>query len=525
MSGGEIGDRPVTRQMAAAAAGSLSLQPTQAGDDGKSQQDDTDARAVKSNSATAAAAASAAAALRELIAGTKGRVWSTLHSSEQVAALGDDELWPTIAAAWGNPESEMITKIVATWEGRDLTACTLRLGLPVLAPSKGYDSKMRRSIVAAVREYVQEHPQLFETRDPEESDEGVEEKSAGAAAPGVPAPSSPAALPHPSAPQQPAVQTPPRPAPGPAALSPPKPRRSPRAPASSRSADAIAALARLPSGPAAPGGPALPSPHRASKGQRSPRPPLPLVEAAGSPGADGDDTDEEYVPSHSTVPSDDDSGRGDFTDADGLSWLDSDPNDYVGAALRRGGRMRKEDLDHELARAGCGKSSFAAGFVYNARTAAGGRSMYQLYKEITSTAAFTSESSRRECLALSRILDALLCRDLAAALEHTCRRLGGVQTAAETGNWAVCARLETAVEQRSFVPEEYMRSALRSVTQMEAVKRSAADARASAAAAQGGGGSGRGGGRKSGNKDYAATQPGGTGAASKKKKPAGSGSA
>ena len=99
--------------------------------------------------------------------------------------------------------------------------------------------------------------------------------------------------------------------------------------------------------------------------------------------------------------------------------------------------------------------------------------MYQLYKEVT--AAFQCESSRRECLALSRILDALLRGDTIAALEHTCRRLGGVHTAAETGNWAMCERLESEAEQRSFVPDAFMRSALQSVTQMQAVKKSVAD--------------------------------------------------
>jgi hypothetical protein len=53
--------------------------------------------------------------------------------------------------------------------------------------------------------------------------------------------------------------------------------------------------------------------------------------------------------------------------------------------------------------------------------------------------------------------------------------LGGVHTAAETGNWAMCERLESEAEQRSFVPDAFMRSALRSVTQMQAVKKSAAD--------------------------------------------------
>jgi hypothetical protein len=50
-----------------------------------------------------------------------------------------------------------------------------------------------------------------------------------------------------------------------------------------------------------------------------------------------------------------------------------------------------------------------------------------------------------------------------------------VHTAAETGNWAMCERLETESQQRSFVPDAFMRSALKSVVQMQAVKKSAAE--------------------------------------------------
>jgi hypothetical protein len=291
-----------------------------------------------------------------------------------------------------------------------------------------------------------------------------------------------------------------------------------------------AATATAPGGP---GAPAVTSPPRAPNSRsrssagtrRSPRPALPLVEAAGSSDTESDCADGDYVPSSSDVSTDDDSFSADGTGADGPSWLHADLTDAVGAAMHRGGRMRKEDVEHELGRAGCDRRSFAAGFVRNARFAAGGRSMYQLYKEVT--ASFAYESSRRECLALSRILDALLRRDLVSALEHTCRRLGGVHTAAETGNWAMCERLETEAEQRSFVPEKYMRSALKSVTQMQAVKRSAVDVAPGAANNKGGSGpSGRrhGGKRKSTNKDSAGKESNGTGPASQKKRAFGSGS-
>ena len=126
-------------------------------------------------------------------------------------------------------------------------------------------------------------------------------------------------------------------------------------------------------------------------------------------------------------------------------------------------------MERQLAAAGVPRN-FYAGFLRNAQAAAGGRSMYQLYKEVT--AGYAHASSRRECIALSRILDAALNRDLEAVLDLTCRRLGGVQTAAETGNWAMCDVLETEAGQHSFVPAAFMRSALKSVTQMQAVIKS-----------------------------------------------------
>jgi hypothetical protein len=156
---------------AAAAAAASASQPaprqlrssslTPDGDDSKDQVADAP-RAAFATAAAAAASAAAAVALRDLTAGAKGRPWSVLHSSEQVAVLGDDELWPTIAECWCKPGGELIKEIVDTWEGRDLAACVYRLGLPVLPVKKNYIINMKRSVVDAVRKYATEHPDLFE---------------------------------------------------------------------------------------------------------------------------------------------------------------------------------------------------------------------------------------------------------------------------------------------------------------------------------------------------------------------------
>jgi hypothetical protein len=184
--------------------------------------------------------------------------------------------------------------------------------------------------------------------------------------------------------------------------------------------------------------------------------------------------------------------------------------------------MRDGDVEHELARAGV-ERSFARGFLRNAKFIAAGRSIYQLYKEVTES---FPESARRECLAMARVIDALLRSYVAAALEHACRRLGGVHTAAETGNWAMCERLESEAQQRSFVPEKFMRSALKSVTQMQAVKKSAADADSTAngrakKATGGKGGYRRGQGGPASNPGRNAKDPA-TGAGSSRKKKGGS---
>ena len=397
------------------------------------------ARAKKTAEATAAAAVAAAS----IVADAKGP-HNQLHSSVQVLLLNDAELWDTIAVEWCKPDAEMITDIVETWEGRDLTACVWKLGLPVLYPKRNYAQHMRRSVIDAVRTYARAHSDLFEQSESESEGERKEV--------------SPSRSPPPAAVVVSQAKSPDQ-----------GKRRSPRAPASSRSisAAALAAVHSLPLVGRAP----VSSPPRARRSVAVPsvRPAAGVGRArsARPPSVPGGFRLQDVGAALSSS-----SEESDDTDTDGdHDWMPNRDDDSE-ASLHRGGKLRREDVDHHMARAGVHRP-FAAGFVANARFSAGGRSMYQLYKEVTSS--FSSESSKRECLALSRILDALLRDDVGTALEHTCRRLGGVHTAAETGNWAMCERLETETEQRSFVPDAFMRSALKSVTQMQAVKKSAAE--------------------------------------------------
>jgi hypothetical protein len=419
-------------------------------DDSVSEQPADEAAAARARK-MAAAKTAAATACAQMAAAAKGP-YSSMHSCDQVVLLDDWEMWDTIAVNWCKPGQETIHDIVDTWEGRDLAACVFKLGLPVLYAKKNYVQHMRRSVIDAALAYAKAHPELFESAvaGQSEPESGGEQPSPRAAPSSRPAPKA---------------------APAAANVAPPARAHSPRPSAArpqmrSAAAAAVAALEDFApdSEDEAPVGahkgrllskdvPVPPSSRSARRSSAAVPPPpqvrrpLPTLHALGG-----------HVSPASPQSSDEDS---DESESD---WL---------PASEASDRQMREEVRHQLARAGIQSSDFAKGFVTNAKFEAGGRTMYQLYKEVTAT--FTLESARRECLALSRILDALLKGDVSAALEHTCRRLGGVHTAAETGNWAMCERLETEAQQRSFVPDAYMRSALKSVVQMQAVKKSAAE--------------------------------------------------
>lgn len=404
---------------------------------------------------TAAATAAAAAACAQMAAAAKGP-YSSMHSCDQVVLLEDWEMWDTIAVNWCKPGKETISGVVDTWEGRDLAACVHKLGLPVLYAKKNYVQHMRRSVVDAALAYAKAHPELFDAAavvgspgresDSEQSPPPTNRQPSGA---------------PPKASQQ--AESPLKAA-GVAGAN--SRTRSPRSPAPARSAPARSAaaaalaalhdLADMEDNEPADARALFRSSKAAPSSVRRPKPivsAVPQLQSSSLLELGANDSPQSQQSS-------------DESDADSDSaWLPS-------LSDVRGRRARDEEEDRQLARAGI-QRPFAKGFIANAKFAAGGRSMYQLYKEVTVT--FSQESAKRECLALSRVLDALLRGDSAAAVEFTCRRLGGVHTAAETGNWAMCDRLETEAEQRSFVPDAFMRSALKSVVQMQAVKKSAAE--------------------------------------------------
>jgi hypothetical protein len=476
-------------------------------DDGREDRADVHTRKL------AMARANAQKYIAEQLASLKasGLRYAEMHSSSQVLLLTHDEVLDTMALNWCKPgEENLIKDIVNTWDMPDLAACVHHVGLPVLYARANYLKNMRRSVVDAVKAHAKAHPELFEEDVPLASGDEPDGED-----PPVPSSSS-SSFSAAAAASKPRVSSSPRASrasPVSAAVVPAKERRSPRALASSRSAAATALAALNKSFPSSGVVPSVSSSRRSAAAGAAVPPSSDLrLSGAGSDEDEDDSDDDDFV----------DDGAGDSQDPFSFG---------SGGSVRRGGRLRKEELAHQLAAAGVERSiKFHEAFVRNAQTAAGGRSMFQLYTDVTSTFPHEARHGKRECLALSRILDALLRKDYDAALEHTCRRLGGVHTAVDTGNWAMCERLEMESEQRSFVPDEFMRSALRSVTQMQAVRKSAANGAAGKTTKAAGGsssynGGGKGRGRsKSNKKDGPNNQEqSGSGASTSNKKKGGSG--
>lgn len=437
-----------------------------------------------SDTASAAAASHRDQMLAAMRAVRPKRRWEDLQPSEQVVSLLPDELWDTIVSQWCRPGAELITGFADEWSGDDLAAIVYHLGLTV-QPRKGrrdyWDRAMRKQVIEAVHQYAADHPELFDAEAAaagEPQDEGDEGKESDVQDP----PRRQVAVeitPEKVASDRDQSQLLP--------ASPPRGRRSPRGSAASRSADAMRALAQLPlvgkaleraeadsperdpkaakamcsrAGIASP-----PSKARSARVDPPKRPPVDLLRFGHHSGPDGDDSP------HSSSSSDSD-------DAD-RDWAQDSDDAAAAASARRGGRLLRDEFESRLATTGVQRRSFAKGFLRNALGVAAGRTLYQLYKDTTSQWD-ASVHCKREALAHARTLDYLLqapreSHAVRDALEHVCRRLGGVHTAAVSGSWEMCDRLEAEASTHSFVPDYFMAAALKQVTREQAIRKSVAE--------------------------------------------------
>jgi len=93
--------------------------------------------------------------------------------------------------------------------------------------------------------------------------------------------------------------------------------------------------------------------------------------------------------------------------------------------------------------------------------------------------AFKSERNRRECLALSKILDALLAKDIRLAKEIAARRYSGVHLSDLSGDWNYCDVLEEVVDRQSYLSEEILQRVVKGVMRVEALDKSSVHVKSS----------------------------------------------
>lgn len=174
---------------------------------------------------------------------------------------------------------------------------------------------------------------------------------------------------------------------------------------------------------------------------------------------DGDDDDEE--------PTDDsDSEDGDYIPSDdGSDGVQSDRDD--------GGFHTFTQPRLASGLAGLGSvEGFAREFLSRA-LADDAATVYSVYKY---NVKMVKERNVWECLALAKVIDALLRKDHRLALELACRRLAGVQTADKSGNWGYCAALELNHEEQSFVPPRILARIIKRESRMRALANSGTSA-------------------------------------------------
>lgn len=215
-------------------------------------------------------------------------------------------------------------------------------------------------------------------------------------------------------------------------------------PAAGLSAAQLAAIGSLPSKPVR----SAPSRSKHKNSSRRLFPDTSSSSSSSSSSSESEDAD----PSSSSDPSD-------------TEWTPPTPPARSKRAHRK---HRSPDVSDEMESTGRAQP-MAKEFIRNVLRNSGGTSIYRVFKY---DVVFHSERNRRECLALSRILDAALVGDTRQLVELTVRRLAGVHTAdSSDNNWDACDAIEQVMEKQSFVPTKFLQRTLRTVVQLQALQR------------------------------------------------------
>lgn len=417
--------------------------------------------------------------------------WEELAPAQQVLALDEEELIPTLIEAWSK-DATGYAKEISSWSKQELESVCERLKLMV----RGNKKQMAADICKHIKRAVEDHDEDDEDASASEEEEipshrvhtTADVKKHRPTLTAASNRSSASVRRSPSAERSSTSQRASRHRSGSRSVSPP------RAPRRTVNRDAIDALRSLP--PVVPG--PSPSPRRVGRQSkstshfRSPSgTPFEMSEVSSSGELDTDsDSEEQEEPDameeEMVLPR---TKRNVNTRKEHVSpaSVQANPTRIQSSAPSRsalrsaGGRVsshphRDADVD-----------SFASEFIENALGRSGYDSVFRVYKVEVE---FRTERNKKECLVLAEVVDALRRGDIHSALDLTTRRLAGVHLADSTnGNWNMCDALESRGSTQSFVPHATMARVLKRVAQVQAIH--AAGNHGTGAASGGGGSSSR----------------------------------
>jgi len=94
-----------------------------------------------------------------------------------------------------------------------------------------------------------------------------------------------------------------------------------------------------------------------------------------------------------------------------------------------------------------------------------------VYRTMKYDVKFQSTRNHRECLSITRAIDAMLANNMMLAMEILVRRAAGVHAADMSGSWDLCDVLENVMDNQSFIPAGVMQRALKRVTRIQQLKK------------------------------------------------------
>ena len=378
-------------------------------------------RAAPSASNAAVVVAASAGESTSSSGSASSTAWEDLPPLEQVMALTDAELKETIVRCWVRPN--IVASIVDTWSMADCRRVAPRLKL---MPSSSV-SLFRASIRRVMNQWAREEPTWLLDTDVEEEETRRElQERKGRNSRAQPASSSRrAASPSPvTATSSAAVQPPP----------------SARNPPSLQDQAALAALLALPAvaaGGASPRRVSIQAPASASSRSN------PVALASSS-----------AAPQQLAYDPDDDSDSED---------------DELGLGLSVGlpsARTRRVETAVNMEALGI-SAPFAAPYLDNVLRGQATDSVLRVFKALE----FKNSRNRGELLALAKVVDFARKGETAMAIEWACRRMAGVHTADQSGNWQVSDVFEMNTASQSYVPAGFLQMALKQVARVAAISK------------------------------------------------------